>query len=405
MKKLLCILSLFLTIGGVQALVTIDADNSNIQYTGRINDADTKAPIMWWPGSDVIANFEGTLINVKLHDYGDNYFYVMIDDGAPTLINLTLGEATYTAASGLTDSVHKIRLFKRTETQEGQAAFKGFELEDGKGLLAPPVRPRRRIEYFGDSITSGHSVASTTGDTSEAWGKDNYYTYASVTARHLDAEYHCISVSGIGLYVDKWGFGGNMQTLYYDKESSSTTWDFSQWTPHIVVMNLGQNDSWGTYTQAGAEQNYINFTQTLRGHYPDAYIILALGSMNATAPASPWPAYLQNAVNELNTTFGDPKVYSLIFPFSGNPHPTIARHADMADQLTEFIQTTIPGFGNGPDVNADDYVNNLDLAVIAAQWQQTGCDLCDGADLTGDGNVKIEDLLIFTEHWLNDTPL
>ena len=77
----------------------------------------------------------------------------------------------------------------------------------------------------------------------------------------------------------------------------------------------------------------------------------------------------------------------------------------MADQLTEFIQTTIPGFGNGPDVNADDYVNNLDLAVIAAQWQQTGCDLCDGADLTGDGNVKIEDLLIFTEHWLNDTPL
>ncbi len=353
----MCVMSLFLILSTAQALVTIDADNPNIQYSGRINHDDPKAPIMWWPGSGVVTSFEGTSINVKLHDYGDNYFYVIIDDGAPSLIDLTPGEATYPAASGLTDSVHKIRLFKRTETQEGRVAFLGFELDDSKSLVAPPERPQRRIEYYGDSITSGHSVASATGDTNEAWGKDNYYTYASVTARNLNAEYHCISVSGIGLYVDTWGFGGNMQTLYYDRESSRTTaWDFNQWTPHIVVVNLGQNDYWGTYTQAGAEQNYINFAQTLRGHYPDAYIILALGSMNATDTPSPWPTYLQNAVNELNTTYGDPKVYRLIFPFSGNPHPTVARHADMADQLTEFIQATIPGFGNGPDENADDEV-------------------------------------------------
>jgi hypothetical protein len=389
----------------VLGIVTIDADDPLILYTGRINHADPKAPIMWWPGSDVIANFEGTSINVKLHDYGNNYFYVIIDDGTPSLISLTPGTATYTAASGLTNSVHKIRLFKRTETQEGEVAFKGFELEDGKSLVAPPTRPQRRIEYFGDSITSGHSVASTTGDTNNANGKDNYYTYASLTARNLEAEYHCISLSGIGLYVDTWGFGGNMQTLYYDKQSDSTKWDFSEWTPHIVIVNLGQNDYWGNYSQSGAQDNYIKFAQTLRGHYPDTHIILALGSMNATQPSSPWPGYLQYAVNELNSTYRDPKVYSLIFPYSGNPHPTIARHADMAEQLTEFIQSNIPGFGNGPDVNADGYVNNLDLAVLGSQWLKKACDLCDGADLTRDGNVNMNDLLVIANNWLKDFAL
>jgi len=389
----------------VLGIVTIDADDPFIQYTGRINHADPKAPIMWWPGSDVIANFEGTSINVKLHDYGDNYFYVIIDDGEPSLINLTPGTATYTAASGLTNSVHKIRLFKRTETQEGEVSFMGFELEDGKSLVAPPPKPQRRIEYYGDSITSGHSVASKTGDTNNANGKDNYYTYASVTALNLGAEYHCISVSGIGLYVDTWGFGGNMQTLYYDKESESTTWDFSNWTPQVVVINLGQNDYWGDYSQSGAQENYINFTRTLRDKYPDARIILALGSMNATQSGSPWPGYLKYAVNELNSTYSDPKVYSLIFPYSGNPHPTVARHAEMANQLTEFIQSNIPGFGNGSDTNADGYVNNLDLAVVGNQWWKTDCGLCGGADLNGDGNVDMDDLLVLANDWLADSAL
>jgi hypothetical protein len=389
----------------VLGAITVDADDPLIQYTGRINHTDPKAPVMWWPGCDVIANFEGTSINVKLHDYGDNYFYVIIDDGMPGLINLTPGTATYTAASGLTDSVHKIRLFKRTETQEGEVAFKGFELEDGKSLAVPPPRPQRRIEYFGDSITSGHSVASKTGDTNNADGKDNYYTYASVTARNLGAEYHCISVSGIGLYVDRWGFGGNMQTLYYDKESESTTWDFSKWTPHVVVVNLGQNDSWGSYTQSDAQDNYIKFSKTLRGEYPDAHIILALGSMNATQPGSPWPGYLEYAVNELNSTDVDSKVYSLIFPYSGNPHPTVARHAEMAAQLTAFIKSTIPGFDNGPDINADGYVNSLDLAVLGGQWRKTDCGVCGGADLTGDSSVDIDDLSALANNWLKDFAL
>ena len=127
--------------------------------------------------------------------------------------------------------------------------------------------------------------------------------------------------------------------------------------------------------------------------------------MNATQSGSPWPDYLEYAVNELNSTYSDPKVYSLIFPYSGNVHPTVARHADMADQLTVFIRSTIPGFGSGPDVNADGYVNNLDLAVLGTQWRKTDCGVCGGADLTGDGNVDMNDLLVIANGWLADSAL
>jgi hypothetical protein len=125
--------------------------------------------------------------------------------------------------------------------------------------------------------------------------------------------------------------------------------------------------------------------------------------MNATAPASPWPTYLQNAVDELNTTYGDAKVYSLIFPYSGNPHPTIARHADMADQLTAFIQTSIPDpwLSNG-DINSDGDVDFEDFALFGLWWLDTGCGSCGGADLTGEGDVTIDDLNIMANNWLVD---
>ncbi|MHC5116454.1 MAG: hypothetical protein ACYSQY_05235, partial [Planctomycetota bacterium] len=89
MKKVMYILVLAMVAGNVQALVTIDADDPNIQYTGRTNYDDPKAPIMRWPGNYIIANFEGTSINVKFTDYNgngiitkngysyNNYFYVI----------------------------------------------------------------------------------------------------------------------------------------------------------------------------------------------------------------------------------------------------------------------------------------------------------------------------------------
>jgi carbohydrate esterase-like protein/concanavalin A-like lectin/glucanase superfamily protein/GDSL-like lipase/acylhydrolase family protein len=393
-----CILVFLISCTAVYALETIDADNPNIQYTGRIYFGDIKAPVFYWPGSFLIANFQGTSINIKYNDTGNNYMAVIIDDGPYTVLDCNAGDNTYVAATGLADTTHKIQLFKRTETQQREFRFKGFELDDGKGLLPPPPRPQRRIEFYGDSITTGLALDSA-GDEQTPPYTNNYLAYGALTARNLDADYHCISVSGIGIY--KSWFAANMPDDYYDRHDTSTTWDFSQWIPHIVVINLGQNDySLGT-TQAQAEAGYISFAQTLRGHYPYAHIIFALGSMSASQIGSPWPGYVQNAVDALNAN-GDSKVYSCIFPYQGfYSHPHAPQHEAMATQLTNFILTNIPDFDLGnSDINNDRKVNLIDFLKFWDQWLQTGCDLCDGAELSGDGDIDINDLLVLADDWL-----
>lgn len=346
LRRALCIVCMgALSLGQLAEAVTIiEADHPDIRYTGRIDHEDPKAPTLWWPGSDVTACFEGTSIGVTVHDYGDNYFYAIVDGGPPILVDLTLGYSTYTIAEGLRDREHTVTFFKRTETAEGKAAFHGFVLDPGKSLLPMPARPKRRIEFYGDSITSGHSVASTTGDSNKADAKDNYYAYAGVAARDLGAEYHCISVSGIGLFVDVWGFGGNMQSMYYDRLGPSKRWGFDQWTPHLVVVNLGQNDAWGPHKAEDATANYVGFAKTLRRHYPDTHILLCLGSMQASENDSPWPGYLHEAVATLKNEHNDQRIYGLIFPYTGDAHPSAQRHQTMAKQLTAFIKDAIPGF-------------------------------------------------------------
>lgn len=58
------------------------------------------------------------------------------------------------------------------------------------------------------------------------------------------------------------------------------------------------------------------------------------------------------------------------------------------------------------DFNNDTKVDFADFAVLASHWQETGCsdpNWCEGTDLDADGNVDINDLVLFTNYWLEKT--
>jgi hypothetical protein len=139
-----------------------------------------------------------------------------------------------------------------------------------------------------------------------------------------------------------------------DATDSSSKWNFSQYTPDVVVINLFQNDSWlvekpdyaefkHRFGNKPPEENFIvtayrNFVKTIRSKYPDAYIICALGNMDATKAGSPWPGYIEKAVKEIN----DPKILTHFFEYKNTPgHPKTDEQKKMADSLIEFIDKSV----------------------------------------------------------------
>jgi hypothetical protein len=330
----------------------IPSDDSKIQYTGRIDFADPKAPILFWPGTYMKAKFTGTSIQIILDDSrGENDYAVFIDNNLdrPYILDCRAGKHVYPVSNGLKDTIHQILIFRRTEGFSGPTTFKGFILEEGKTLMPPPNRPERKIEFYGNSITCGmcNESSDEADDEHEDVSKwNNFLAYGAVTARNLNADYTCIAKSGIGILISWFDM---IMPEYYDRLNPAdpdSKWNFSRWTPDVVVINLFQNDSWlieRLKPVPDTEQiieAYQNFIQSIRKTYPEAYLVCTLGSMDAVKKDSPWPGYIRKAVNQWKQKWEDDRIDCLFFEFDGTyRHPRVRHHQKIADTLTRLIKT------------------------------------------------------------------
>ena len=215
---------------------------------------------------------------------------------------------------------------------------------------------RRRRANSGASNFFGDSISSGMGDESPADGpdhlvkdKNSFMSYASITARALDAELHLISQSGIGIMISWFPF---TMPDFYDQLSAvgnnDTVWDFKQWTPDVVVVNLFQNDSWlidrdkrlsPVPDDAERVRAYRRFVESVRAKYPKAYIVCALGSMDAVKPGSKWPGYVRTAVDQMLEADKSARIDTIVLPYTGfNGHPRIPQHKANAALLTALIR-------------------------------------------------------------------
>ncbi len=353
----LLLLGLFLVLGSTcQAqTTTIKATDRHISYSGRIAMTDSTAALSW-SASSVVVKFRGTKIAALLKDErSDNNYNVIVDGKVLSILHPEMAKKSYLLADNLAAGEHTLELFKRTEWAMGKTWFYGFELGGTGKVLAPPPAKKRKIEFFGNSISCGYADEDTSGkDRGTSPYENGYLSYASITARHFDAELHNTSKSGIGITVS-W-FPLIMSEMYdrLDATDPKSKWDFSKYTPDLVVINLFQNDCWivnlpnndqfkarfGTKppTPEFIINAYQQFVKSVRGKYPHAKIICILGSMDATKPGSPWPGYIQKAVVGLN----DKNIYTHFIPYKNtNGHPSLKEQQAMADDLIGFIEKNI----------------------------------------------------------------
>lgn len=328
----------------------ITPDNQNIVYQGRINFANSDAPQMYWAGSGFTLWFEGTSVEVILDDHdGTNYYNVIVDDkiSERIVIDCIKGETPYVIANGMDPGVHKLQLLRRTDSTTPHTKFKGIRIDGDKQVVEPlESQPALKIEFYGNSITSGHGILDETrqnNDDRATW--DNYLTYAAKTARAINADYRCISMSGIGIMVSWYPL--IMPELYdrIDPNNENEKWDFSQWHADIVVVNLFQNDAWliNNLPEVPKEKQridaYYNFIQNIRAKYPEAKIVCTLGNMDACREGSPWTRYVSSAVEKCRTEKNDAEVFYVPMRYKNSGgHPTVSEHQQMADVLIPFIQ-------------------------------------------------------------------
>lgn len=323
-----------------------EADNKNIQFTGRVDFSDRKKPRFWQPGVYVQAKFRGAscdfIVNDEMPGGQHNYVTIVIDEGTPRRVRTTGKTTIVKAAEGLSNGIHTITVCKATEAGNGYLEFMGFICEE---LVPSGARPERTIEFIGNSITSstGSDLSMVPCDKGQWYDQHNaYMSYGPMTARALNAQWYLSSVSGIGLVRSCCGMEMTMPQVYDKMEMRYNTnpWNFKDYQPDVVTVCLGEND--GPQDSVMFTKAYVTFIGTLRKHYPQAQIVCLTSPMAEPRLNIMLQHYLAG-ITAYYKAQGDDKVsyYYISKPYMGGcgGHPTQEQHKEIAAELVAYLKT------------------------------------------------------------------
>ncbi len=337
-------------------------DHKLLQYMGRIDFTKEGGPEFVFPCTFVKIKFKGTDIRVALTNtkWCEAAYMGVILDGKQDKFRLAdWGRRDYVLGENLDNTEHELLLFKRMDSCH-TVQFHGFTLNEEAEVLELPPLPERRIEVYGDSVSAG--------EVSEAVGyegqpdpphhgefSNSYYSYSWTLARKLNAQLHDIAQGGICLLDDAGWFAGpdackGMFSMYdkiqyHPDMGVQKRWDFSKYTPDIVIVAIGQNDK-DPYDYMKADYNseqslywrlsYKAFIGKLRKRYPDAHIILATTILNHEAV---WDDAIDEVCEQLRKT--DEKVHHFLYTNNGcgtHGHIRISEAEKMAEEMAGFIE-------------------------------------------------------------------
>ena len=376
MKRTLLLSIVVLLSIGMQAIVTvplkgtvIKPTDQHIRYTGRISFTNPERPAWNFPGVQIIAAFEGTSLKM-LAKPRSGYFMAQIDQAEPFKVAFR-GErdSVVTLATALPNGCHVVRLMYVIEGYEFYPEFWGFVLDKGCSLVDAPALPSRKIEFIGNSITCGYGNEGLKKEEHFDYATENhYYSYASITARSLEAQHWVVARSGIGAYRNydgpKTGNPESNMPVQYEytgyawkpelrKEATflREKWDFNRYQPDVVCINLGTNDlSTNNYDLKLLKKGYQKLLKMVRQHNPKSKIVFLTGSMLYNQELQQARQLLDEVAAEAQKA-GDKEVYRFdMSPIAGNEwygndwHPNVYQDEKMAAELTAYLRTLMQWF-------------------------------------------------------------
>lgn len=339
-------------------------NSKELVYTGRIDWENPEKPEFIFPASSLHFHFHGKKAVLALENKiacWDSYLGAIIDGTQKKWKLNPEGETEIVLLEEEEDKEHEVLVFKRQDSCHVMTLC-FLELSSGSHLLPPAARPERRIEVYGDSVSAGEVSEAVeyvgkedpehSGEYSNSW-----YSYAWLAARKLNAELHDIAQGGIPLlngngWVAPPAYPG-MEFMwdkvhYHPQLGKVTSWDFSKYTPHLVIVAVGQNDSNPEdYMKDNPEgeraaywkYRYQKFVEQIREKYPNALILLTTTVLEHDEG---W----DKAIDEVCHNLKDERVKHFLYSDNGKGTPghiRIPEAEKMAEELAAYINgLTIP---------------------------------------------------------------
>jgi lysophospholipase L1-like esterase len=322
-----------------------------VRFVARVDRSNPDAPRFAWSGSTILARFSGSSIGVRLAG-ATNYFDVRIDGMLlPTVLVTSMGKQDYPLATNLGSGTHELSVFRRSEARGGDTTFLGLTLDPAGALLPPPPAPDRRLEVIGDSTTCGYGADGKSATCAASPANENYdVAYGAVAARAVGADLITIAWTAKGMYRNFAGDMNETMPMLYGRTlgvDPAIVWDHSSWVPHAILINLGDNDFQQGDPGPPFVTTYTAFVKRLRGYYPQALIICAIGPKLTDPHLSRARQYVTGVVSALNTA-GDTKVEFLELPqaasgdgYGCGGHASPATHKRMGDTLAAELKSKL----------------------------------------------------------------
>ncbi|MFC0513023.1 RICIN domain-containing protein [Mucilaginibacter angelicae] len=338
-------------------------DDTNIKYFGRWDFSNPAQYVSNWGGAYIKVNFTGTTVKIKVGN--TNNYFARIDGGAWVTYNNVSGTVNLTPTP-LSAGTHTL-IVAEGKDYDYEFKFEGLILDAGAATAAPSVS-NYLIEYIGDSITAGFKDSQA-----------NVSAYGWVCAEGLNSEHTQIAWPGIKLISGTSSKGMDYQYLRlkgnYNDPTTTATWDFTKYTPQIVVVNLGTNDNPAETSDAAFQSAYTSFLATIRSKFPNAEIFAmrtyvgvwenaTLAAVNARITAGDSKVHFVNTSGWLTANTSD-------YLPGDNTHPSESGHIKAGNLLKSIIS---PYAGGSALIANGTYkiVNRNSGLVLEATGQGTG---------------------------------
>jgi len=387
------LLTFFSATAMAQTWDTIPANDIRIHYVGRTwdgkNASGTPVKLLSWSGTTASLSFEGTAVKALLTTSAsvDSSWYKVFIDGVFTKDVAYLDYNTATEmllAENLTNGTHTVTLYKRTEAMMGTQQFAGFSVL-GSSTTQLKI-PTRRLEFIGNSISCGYGVLDSCIVNPSTWAvegtcpgftttsEDHYFAYPAVAARTLGAEDQTVCWSGKGVFRNlygsaesptmpmEWEFAQPLSA--FSDTATAANWDYSQYVPNAVVINLGTNDfTWpANPTQAEFVGAYVNFIHRIQAEYGATIpIVLLHGPMVGDSypaglnVASTLSKYLDSTIAQTGSTVSKLILtpnQSLKWGIGADWHPNKSQNVLNGSELAAKLKTVLGWTGQADSSTA-----------------------------------------------------